>query len=54
MEFSFAERFENMSGSAIRAIFALLKDPEIISFGGGNPAGEAFPSKQLSDISKVN
>lgn len=52
MEFSFAERFENMSGSAIRAIFALLKDPEIISFGGGNPAGEAFPSKQLSDISK--
>lgn len=52
MEFSFAERFENMSGSAIRAIFALLKDPEIISFGGGNPAGEAFPAKQLSDISK--
>lgn len=50
MEFSYAERFENMSGSAIRAIFALLKDPEIISFGGGNPAAEAFPGELLSDI----
>lgn len=50
MEFSFAHRFDNMSGSAIRAIFSLLKDPEIISFGGGNPAGEAFPGNHLSDI----
>lgn len=50
MEFSFAHRFDNMSGSAVRAIFALLKDPEIISFGGGNPAGEYFPGDALSEI----
>lgn len=50
MEFSFAERFDNMSGSAVRAIFNLLKDPNIISFGGGNPAGEYFPGDALSEI----
>ena len=54
MEFEFAKRFENMSGSAIRAIFALLKDPDIISFGGGNPASEAFPSEMLSEIAIHN
>ncbi|MBQ9624977.1 MAG: PLP-dependent aminotransferase family protein [Clostridia bacterium] len=52
MHFDFAQRFEGMSGSAIRAIFALLKDPEIISFGGGNPAGEAFPGEELSEIAE--
>lgn len=50
MDFSFAQRFNGMEGSAVRAIFALLKDPDIISFGGGNPAGEAFPGEALSEI----
>lgn len=52
MELRYSDRFENMSGSAIRAIFALLQNPDIISFGGGNPAGEAFPGEQLSAIAE--
>ncbi|MDO4568422.1 MAG: PLP-dependent aminotransferase family protein [Clostridia bacterium] len=39
----FAKRMEHVTGSAIRELFKLLGDPEIISFGGGNPAKESFP-----------
>lgn len=28
-----------------------MNDPEIISFGGGNPASETFPVEQLKRIS---
>lgn len=38
----FAERFNGISGSAIREIFKLLKTPGMISFAGGNPANEAL------------
>lgn len=50
MKVSFAERYEGVTGSAIRQIFALLADPEIISFAGGNPAPVTFPSEALSEI----
>ena len=43
MDFRFSDRWEGVSGSAIRAIFALLKDPEIISFAGGMPDPASFP-----------
>ncbi len=39
----FAKRMEGVSGSVIREILKLMGDPEIISFGGGNPAKESFP-----------
>ena len=29
----------------------MMNDPEIISFGGGNPASETFPVEQLKRIS---
>ncbi len=48
----FAERFEGITGSAIREIFKLLADPEIISFAGGNPSPECFPKEALADIAK--
>ena len=48
---NFADRFEGVTGSEIRKIFALLSDPEIISFAGGNPCPDYFPSEQLAAIS---
>ncbi len=46
----FAKRLDRVTGSAIRAIFELLKDPRIISFAGGNPAPECFPIDDVADI----
>ena len=48
MEYLFAERFDGVEGSAIRAIFSLLGDPEIISFAGGNPSHKTFPADKLA------
>ncbi|MEY8383026.1 PLP-dependent aminotransferase family protein [Christensenellaceae bacterium 44-20] len=48
MEYLFAERFDRVEGSAIRAIFSLLGDPEIISFAGGNPSPKTFPADKLA------
>lgn len=48
MEYLFAERFHGVEGSAIRAIFSLLGDPEIISFAGGNPSPKTFPADKLA------
>lgn len=46
----FANRYEGITGSAIRKIFALLSDPEIISFAGGNPSPQTFPSEEMAEI----
>ena len=48
MEYLFGERFDGVVGSAIRAIFSLLGDPEIISFAGGNPSPKTFPADKLA------
>lgn len=45
-----AERMQGVNGSAIRELFKLLGDPEIISFGGGNPAKECFPKEDIENI----
>lgn len=47
---AFAKRMDGVSGSAIRELFSLLGDPEIISFGGGNPAMESFPVDTVRSI----
>ncbi|MCD8048635.1 MAG: PLP-dependent aminotransferase family protein [Clostridia bacterium] len=49
----FAKRAADLSGSAIRATFKLLADPEIISFAGGAPSPEVFPKKELAAISEA-
>ena len=46
----FAKRLDNVTGSAIRAIFALIGQPGMISFAGGNPAPESFPSEDIAQI----
>jgi len=46
----FADRLSGVSGSAIRAIFALLGKPGMISFAGGNPSPGSFPKDEIADI----
>lgn len=48
---NFANRMDGVSGSVIREIFKMMADPEMISFGGGNPAKESFPIDVVERIS---
>ncbi len=50
--FDFAQRYEGITGSAIRNIFSLLAVPGMISFAGGNPSPKSFPSEKLSEIAQ--
>lgn len=43
----YALRARGMTSSAIRELLKLIEDPEIISFAGGLPAPEVFPSAQV-------
>lgn len=52
MNYPFAQRFDGISGSEIRKIFALLKEPGMISFAGGNPSPALFPAKIFAEISE--
>lgn len=51
MEFTFSNRIAGVQASAIREILKMMNDPEIISFGGGNPSSESFPIEELKRIS---
>lgn len=46
----FAKRLDGVTGSAIREIFALLAQPGMISFAGGNPAPESFPNEDVAQL----
>ena len=46
----FANRMSMVTGSAIREIFALLAQPGMISFAGGNPAPDCFPNDEVAQI----
>ncbi len=50
MDFNFASRMDGVKGSAIREMFKLMADPDIISFAGGNPSPDTFPAKALENI----
>ena len=49
-QLNFADRFNGVSGSAIREIFKLLAQPGMISFAGGNPAMSALPDETVSRL----
>ena len=51
-ELTFAERFNGISGSAIREIFKLLAKPGMISFAGGNPSLSALPDAEMATIAR--
>jgi 2-aminoadipate transaminase len=40
----------NMNRSAIRDLLKITRQPDIISFGGGLPAPDTFPVKELEEI----
>lgn len=45
--FTFAHRFDQVSGSAIREIFKVIAQPGMISFAGGNPSPSALPDETV-------
>ncbi|MBE6762509.1 MAG: PLP-dependent aminotransferase family protein [Ruminococcaceae bacterium] len=53
MNYTFADNINGLKPSAIREILKLSSQPGIIPFSAGNPAGEAFPSKEVAEISNA-
>ncbi len=51
MEYVFSDKIANLKPSAIREILKAPSDAETISFAAGNPSPEAFPLKDLAEIS---
>lgn len=51
MNYNFAEAINNLKPSAIREILKMSSQPDIIPFSAGNPSAEAFPSKEIAEIS---
>lgn len=50
MQYEISNRMSDVHGSAIRELFKLGADPNMISFGGGNPSTETFPVPEIADI----
>lgn len=51
MKYEFTKRMSNVKASAIREILKATADPDMISFAGGNPAANAFPTDAIEKIS---
>ena len=47
-----SEKVGKLKASAIREMFKLMADPEIISLAGGSPDSSLFPSEELGEIAK--
>ncbi|MHB2021629.1 MAG: aminotransferase, partial [Candidatus Xenobia bacterium] len=47
----FSHRSALAQGSAIRELLKITERPEFISFGGGLPAPEVFPVKEITEAS---
>ena len=48
MEFNLASRMQRLTASEVREILKVTERPEILSFAGGLPAPELFPTVELS------
>ena len=51
MEYKFSDRVSNLKPSAIREIFKYAADPTVVSLSAGNPSPDAFPAKEIEEIS---
>ena len=51
MEYKFSDRVLTLKPSAIREIFKYAADPSVVSLSAGNPSPEAFPVKEIAEIS---
>lgn len=49
---AFAHRTQRMQASSIRELFRITNQLDVISFGGGMPAHELFPSEQIASITQ--
>ena len=45
-----SDKVKSLEGSAIREMFKLMANPEIISFAGGSPDSSLFPNEELAAI----
>ncbi len=52
MEYKFSDRVQNLKPSAIREIFKYAADPTVVSLSAGNPSPDAFPAKEIAEISQ--
>ena len=53
MDYQFSDRISSLHPSAIREIFKVLQDKEVISFAGGNPSPDTFPATEMARIAAV-
>lgn len=51
MQYRFSNKISQLKPSAIREILKATSDPTIIPFAAGNPCVEAFPEKEIQEIS---
>ncbi len=51
MEYFLSDRVQTLKPSAIREIFKYAADPTVISLSAGNPDPDAFPVKEIAEIS---
>ncbi len=49
----FAQRTQRMRSSAIRELLKLTEKPDILSFGGGLPAPEVFPTAEVTAATRI-
>ena len=47
MDFQIANRMAGLKPSIIRELLKQMADPELISFAGGNPAQDSFPTEEI-------
>lgn len=52
MNYYFSEKVSTLQPSAIRELFKLMMGEGIIALSGGNPAKEAFPIKEIAEITE--
>ncbi|NLW78749.1 MAG: PLP-dependent aminotransferase family protein [Ruminococcaceae bacterium] len=51
MQFDYSNKVKAMRPSIIRELLKQMADPGLISFAGGNPSADAFPAKEIREIS---
>lgn len=50
MNFCFSDKIDGLKPSVIREILKFTSEPGMISFAAGNPAPEAFPAREVQEI----
>ena len=50
MEYPFSQRIGSLKASAIREILKYTVGSDVVPFAAGNPAPDAFPTKEVAQI----